>query len=136
MPPTSRRDLAGAFSAMLLLTAAEAGPAKAEELDGELIRATQEAIRLNSHTAAALNACKSVEEESEVWNTLQPAYEAMDGHLELVIGTPCRTPEGFRAKAMVVADWQKNPLSLDPDRDLDDRLVASLLRDLLGRAGA
>ncbi len=37
VPIATRRDLFGTMGALLLLTAAEAGPAKAAELDGDLI---------------------------------------------------------------------------------------------------
>jgi hypothetical protein len=47
-PPVAiatRRDLFGTFGAMLLLSAAEAGPAKAAELDGNLLEAARRSRR-------------------------------------------------------------------------------------------
>ncbi len=51
---TGRRRLFGSAGAMLLLTAAEAGPGTAEELDGELLACCAEAVAADDLRAKAL----------------------------------------------------------------------------------
>ena len=139
-PPVAiatRRDMFGAVGAMLLLTAAEAGPAKAAELDGELLSCCAEALAIDRESNRLWNACP-MEAEHPAW----PAYYAHENATlarwhELVVeisAIPSRTPEGLRAKAAVARSAMPQDRVDDPDPC--DRLAVSLYDDMLGRPGA
>jgi hypothetical protein len=118
-----RRAVAGSGVAMLVLAAAAAGQAKAEELDGELIGLCREACDIHAGSVR-------IEDEREAEGLPIPyktlIYPRTDRWHELcaeIAETPALTPEGMRAKARVLADVVA----------LDEPMVASLCNDLLGR---
>ena len=136
-----RRDAAAGGLAMLVLAAAAAGSAKAEELDGELL--------------ARCTEFQAVEAEMDhIWETLgdrlmaerdahplaQRETEASGRYCELreiIADMPARTPEGLQAKARVVlSEFRGEDNSSDFPGQYDPRgaLALSLARDLIGRA--
>jgi hypothetical protein len=136
----SRRDAAAGGIAMLVLAAAAAGQAKAEELDGELLALCRE-FHANRQEIDAI--WDSYEEKPA--NNGDPRLNR-DGDLcdrylyirEKLAAMPARTPEGIRAKARVILyefhgeDSEKYPGQYNPR----GALVLSLARDLMGRACA
>ena len=138
VPAATRRDLFGAMGALLLLTAAEAGPAKAAELDGRLLAlvARWEPWERERLAVAALDGDDPALEArfdayTAPWHDLM--YEIMDA--------PARTPEGIHAKARVLRALLANhedfgsrhePSSASPS----EHFAWSLVSDILGRAGA
>ena len=109
---------------MLVLAAAAAGSAKAEELDGKLLALCNEACDIHAETNRVEDEHEAqglpVPYETLIWPRVCRWHELCAEIAE----TPAHTPEGMRAKARVLADVIA----------LDDPLVASLCSDLLGRA--
>ena len=139
-PPVSiatRRDLFGTMGAMLLLTAAEAGPAKAAELDGELLACCAEALAIDRESDRLWDACP-MDGEHPAWAAYNAHVDATVPHWQDLVlqisATPARTPEGLRAKAAVARGAMPEDRIDDPDPC--ERLALSLYRDVLGRAGA
>ncbi len=130
---TSRRQLFGAGAALLLLVPAAAGAAKADELDGELIR-----------LCAEIPGCKATIDCYNRDSASDAEWEAADGRwdelVEQIIDTPARTPEGIRAKAAALRCSLHRHLrnSTNPDigltdhADEEDLLAWSLVHDILG----
>jgi hypothetical protein len=135
-----RRGLIGGAS-MLILVAAEAGVAKAEELDGQLL-----ALCAEYHEKE-----DEFDRLSDVFDTLDhtdPEHRRIDGLFSPLVDRiheirdevsdiPARTPEGLRAKAKVSlrdlahgGNADKGPINHA------DRVVWSLCCDVVGRAGA
>ena len=140
-PPVAiatRRDLFGTMGAMLLLTAAEAGLAKAAELDGELLSCCAEMLAIDRESTRLWAICRALPDE----DLHNPAFYAVDAHWDehgdrywelakRLRHMPARTPEGLRQKAMAAL----STMPID-DRGAGGHLVASLLDDVMGRAGA
>jgi hypothetical protein len=136
----SRRDAAAGSLAMLVLAAAAAGQAKAEELDGELLALCRE-FHDNNHEFARL---------TDIYcylDSTTPRGIEIDGKLAVIVerlhelrgeisDLAARTPEGIRAKAAVVlVDLSEDSSgSMEPT---DDQYWSawSLARDVLGRVG-
>ncbi len=118
-----RRSLIGVAS-MLILVAAEAGIAKAEELDGELLALCREAVE---NHAESVRADDFLEQHGGDEQAHQEAmYVRVNRWHEVcaqIAEIPARTPEGMRGKAAVLADVIA----------LESPMVASLCSDLLGR---
>lgn len=136
MPPpvaaATRRDLFGTMGALLLLSAAEAGQAKAAELDGDLLALCDEAVALHETGTAAWGTLDASElsgtdvEPEAAWNMVYAHSATWHDLCEQIAALPARTPEGLVGKAKVLRRVVA----------LEEPLVASLCRDLLGRAGA
>ncbi len=133
-PPVSvatRRDLFGTMGALLLLTAAEAGPAKAAELDGELLALCDEAVALHKRQETAFDAMEeaglllSNPANRPAWDAIYADTDTWHDLCAEIADLPARTPEGLIGKAKVLRRVVA----------LEEPLVASLCRDLLGRAG-
>jgi hypothetical protein len=113
-----RRNLFGAGAAMLLLGATEAGPAKAQELDGELLAACARFLqaeakwrRLNDLVCAAETTFGVHAPEVGRAEAERDAHglECHDAAAAVCL-LPARTPEGLRAKAQAVfAFYQPDP---------------------------
>ncbi len=136
-PPVSivtRRDLFGTMGAMLLLTAAEAGPAKAAELDGELLSLCDEAVALHASSDVATDRLLDAIQDGtrpavargNDWDAVYAQTAAWHALCARIADIPARTPEGLIGKAKLLRRVVA----------LEEPLVASLCRDLLGRAGA
>ena len=136
-PPVSaatRRDLFGTMGAMLLLTAAEAGPAKAVELDGELLALCDKAVALHAASDAVLETLLNAVQDGtrtavvrgDDWDDVYTQSSTWQEVCARIADIPARTPEGLVGKATVLRRVVA----------LEEPLVASLCRDLLGRVGA
>ncbi len=134
-PPVSaatRRDLFGTMGALLLLTAAEAGPAKAAELDGELLALCDEAVALHEGDVAIIDAMEAANlslcgpRGKTAWEAVYAHSDTWRDLCEQIAALPARTPEGLVAKAKVLRRVVA----------LEEPLVASLCRDVLRRVGA
>ncbi len=136
-PPVSvatRRDLFGTMGAMLLLTAVEAGPAKAAELDGELLALCDEAVALHEAGDVALETLLDAVQDGtrpavakgDDWEAVYAESATWHDLCAQIADIPARTPEGLLGKAKVLRRVVA----------LEEPLVASLCRDLLGRVGA
>ena len=144
-PPVSaatRRELFGTMGAMLLLTAVEAGTAKAAELDGELLACCAEALAIDRESDRLWATCLALPDAAA---DDHPAWAAYDAHTETTRGPwhalarrigelPARTPEGLRAK--VAAARSAIPGGRREDPEPCDRLAWSVFEDVLGRAWA
>ena len=138
----TRRNLFGSMGALLLLTAAEAGPAKAGELDGELLACCAEALAIEYESNRLYAVCCALQSRSLSSRLADAAYDAhedatLDTWHELVdriCDLPARTPEGLRQKAAVARSAVPTERRDEPDPV--DRLAWSVFGDVLGRAGA
>lgn len=112
---------------MLLLAAAAAGQAKAAELDGELLALEAEFHRHSAEADKQFHLSTRCDDPAEqaAEAAMKRAGHAWDRMAEL----PARTPEGLRAKATAIEAYLPEYY---PDDDVP-RLVASLLRDIMGR---
>lgn len=129
-PPVSaatRRDLLGTVGALLLLTAAEAGPAKAAELDGELLACCAEADRLETRAEALIAGLPLDLPLAPGWWEAEQMDDEAYSLRERVVRLPARTPEGMQAKAGIV-------LSRLEANGIASEIARSLARDLMGRA--
>ena len=115
VPVATRRDLFGTMGAMLLLTAAEAGPAKAVELDGELLAACA-ALGIADRAMAAAEANPRVDVPD-----MGPLCDRRADLLLVMAGIPARTPEGIRSKA----ESLRAALRFDVPSMLDDTFEGS-----------
>jgi hypothetical protein len=139
-PPVSiatRRDLFGTVGAMMLLTAAEAGQAKAAELDGDLLALCAEAGELDKETDRLYDIFTEGVVGSPVESAAYAQLHAVNGRwhetIRAIAAMPARTPEGLRAKAAMTLAAMPQEQKDDPDPFV---LVAmSLFDDMLGRAG-
>ena len=132
VPSATRRDLFGTIGAMLLLSAAEAGPAKAAELDGELLALCDQAVAIHEQDAVAFDAIEDAGLEMNspagkaAWDAIYARSATWRDLCDRITDLPARTPEGMAGKAKVLRRVVA----------LEEPLVASLCRDILGRAGA
>ena len=126
-PATGRRDLFGTMGAMLLLTAAEAGSAKAAELDQELLTCCEAGRRLKSDAGALVAGISS---PGPIWDQHEALVDEYCAFFERAAEIPARTPEGLQAKAWIVLAQQ------DIDDGLALEVACSLARDVLGRVSA
>ena len=140
LPPVSgatRRNLFGTMGAMLLLTAAEAGPAKATELDGELLAAFARWQPWDRERIA-------VESLADDDPTYDDRFTAYSGHWHArmleIMDLPARTPEGICCKATVLRSLLQNHTGIGPYPNESvtpsEAFAWSLVNDMLGRAGA
>ena len=134
---TSRRQLFGSGAALLLMAPVASG--KAAELDGELLAVCAEfdalERQLNAMHTGGANAIADHDERDAAQRPLQ---ERQSDLLDRMCELPARTPEGVLAKARSLDLWDKGQIEENGTADgyWDERMLASLMRDLLGRAGA
>ncbi len=138
----TRRDLFGTMGALFLLTAAEAGPAKAAELDGELLARCAEALAIDRESNRLWDAAVAAAADAPAGH---PAWQAYDDNEDATLGEwhdlvrrisgmPARTPEGLRMKAAVARSAM--PGERKDDLAPCDRLALSLYADMIGSAVA
>jgi hypothetical protein len=138
----TRREVFGASVAMLVVGAAEAGSAKAAELDGELLAACArfhwlegEYGRLCRLTDWPLNHIMTPAEEA-----LQARFDAIAEQQrelgERLAEAKPRTPEGLRAKARATLAYMNDDPSKDDENlsGMIGRLERSIIRDVADRA--
>ena len=137
VPAATRRNLFGAAGAMLLLSAAEAGPAKAAELDGELLAAIAqwEPWERERHAVEALDGDDPTY-DARFDAYAEPWHECMQDIMDL----PARTPEGIQGKTRVLRALLQNHAGhgsgLHEGSSPSEHFAWSLCQDMLGRAGA
>ena len=135
-----RRGLIGGAS-MLILVAAEAGVAKAEELDGELLQAAADFHRLRAQDKAFWKTL-SDDPGNVIWdqhNAPDGRWTRIDEAADRVAELPAKTPEGLRAKATVVEALMIEHHGEQLEEGCEDeqvRLAMSLACDVLGKARA
>lgn len=119
-----RRTVLGVGASMLLLTAAAAGQAKAQELDGELLRLCSDLHACQRRIDDLTSRDVDFDDEMTAWCRIFDEISAI----------PVRTPEGLRAKASVV-ELELNLSRIHGELpDASAELAFSLVRDILGRA--
>ena len=144
-PPVSvatRRDLFGTMGALPLLTAAEADPAKAAELDGDLFACCAEALAIEAESNRLFRIAADAGDDASPDHPAWLAHDAYDDAtnprwhklVEHIAGMPARTPEGLRMKAAVARSAITQERRDFPDPA--DNLAWSVLTDVLGRASA
>ena len=121
----TRRQLFGAPAAMLLVGRAGAGEGKARELDGRLLGLTAELLAIH----ARADGLETQDDDAALSDVLDDYWEIADQIEEI----PARTPEGIQAKARVLLSVVE--MVGQEEGALSDHM-GSLLRDILGRAGA
>lgn len=133
----SRRTLFGAGAA-LLLTPVAADPAKAPEIDGELLArcaefqaADLEQDRVSARLAALPNGTPRLVHDP-IWAQLEKAMIRWNGALDSIIRLPARTPEGIVAKAAALRVATSQAMDTAPDAH--ELLALSLADDIAGRA--
>jgi hypothetical protein len=127
--------IGAAGGATLLLAATEAGQAKAEELDGELLAACDAWWANIAETDALLNPVEHLPSNhpdaklawARHWNELNPRVHELKWQIAEMAA---RTPEGLRAKARAARRMLN--YGLDGGVMDDDALYASVLHDILG----
>jgi hypothetical protein len=124
---------------MLVLAAAAAGSAKAQELDGELLQAAADFHRLRAKDRAAWSALPNIKAWEEArwdWcNSEEGDWTLIDAAIDRIKELPARTPEGVRAKAGVAQAllFENNKPSIEEGCEDEEVAVAmSLCRDILG----
>lgn len=127
-------------AALLLLAPVAAGPAKATEIDGELL------ARCGEYQAADREAAQiSCELEGLPDGTSRLVHDPVSARLHAamtrsadalgsIINLPARTPEGIAAKAAVLRIATSDGMYTAPD--LHELLALSLADDITGRAAA
>jgi hypothetical protein len=138
-PPVAiatRRDLLGTMGALLLLSAAEADPAKAAELDGNLLDACAEFSQADRLMGASFRDA-AISHEAGVALTSH-----RDGLLAIIAGLPARLPRGCKRKRRRhgrAMDTDLPEMLVDTFQDCAQpwhTLLDALCRDMTGRAGA
>ena len=103
--------------------------------DDALIDACQAFIAWEERSRALYAGPTRIEDDDERDLALVPIEAQQEPLFNRICATPAVTPEGARAKAAALVAWA--PDYLTPESGCwDDRLMASLLADLTGRASA
>ena len=128
---------------MLVLAAAAAGSAKAEELDGKLLAAVaelQERVAEHEGLKPVIRGPDG-EEADRVWKYCDEfLFDRMDELVDTITDSPAQTPEGIRAKASALELWLNRWVVTERDGAFEDEaephelLAMSLARDIAGRA--
>ena len=134
-----RRGLVGPGASLLLLAGAAmkaAPPAEAAgSPDAELLRVCAEFDALERQYVA-LHGVETIEEE----HANEPLINVVSARQQHLLDRLCElratTMQGLRAKAETLANWDPTSTDEDPGRYWDDRMVASLVCDILAQAGA
>lgn len=138
--PTSRRDQAGFGGALLLLTAAAGGQAKAaDELDGALIAFASEYARLQDEYCVVCSGIDELPDGGPEKEGREARLAAISDRQEELCGLLCgmrpSTPEGLRAKAhAALCRMADGGTDATKPISRDNYLPWSLVNDLLARA--
>jgi hypothetical protein len=132
-----RRDVAAGGISMLVLAAAAAAQAKAQELDGELLALCAEFQAVEDESDCLGKKYAVVDSSSLEGGRLQAEQDVLVSRIyelrEAISDLPPRTPEGIKAKTRVTFH------DLSPNEEWPEYAEAwmtfSVLRDILGRAG-
>lgn len=137
-PGMHRRAALVNSAALLLLASAAAGPAKATEIDGELLARCAEYQAADRESDLISGELQGLPDgaprlvHDPIWSRLEAAMTHANTALDRIIHLPARTPEGIAAKAAVlrVATSQ----AMDSAPDAHELLALSLADDIAGRA--
>ncbi len=135
MSGSTRRGLLGGAAVLAVAPVAPAMSAHPHP-DRELIAVCAEfdAIErhINSHYAGG---SRNIEDDEERDVAIAPFQEAQEPLLERIIALRATTPDGFKARARTLALWNQDAMrQIGPGHYLEDRMLAALLRDLVGEA--
>ncbi len=141
-----RRSLMGSGVAMLVLAAAAAGEAKATELDGGLLQLCSEfrsyqaeLDQINREGRQGLRRPKDHPRELALDAAVDHWCELWHDRLDTITTTPAHTPEGLRAKALVLKIAVEAFAAPGYDETVEQNaaqhelLAWSLANDILGR---
>ncbi len=137
--PTRRGLLGGAVASLAAAPAGMPGsvvvpPVADHHPDAALIAVCAEfdAIErhINSHYAGG---SRNIEDDDERDVAIAPFQEAQAPLLERIIALRATTPGGFMARARTLALWDQDAMRhIGPGHYLEDRMLAALLRDMVG----
>lgn len=136
---TDRRSLMGSGLAVLLLAAAATGDAKAQELDGELLRLCTDYQSLATRIEnIGKDWDATVDLTVEQDRTFTAKMNIIQGQqaevMEKIEGIAAATPEGLRAKVLVLEVELQDEMDTDGCfADSRASLAWSLVQDMLGR---
>ncbi len=102
--------------------------------DAVLLAACASFDTLERHYVAGFSGKGMTHDEEEARSdALQPIQNAQEPLVDIIAATPAKTLEGIRAKAASLSLWDAGEIEKDggPDGDTNERLLASLMRDLL-----
>ncbi len=89
---------------------------------------------INSHYAGG---SRKIEDDEERDGAIAPFQEAQAPLLERIIALRATTLDGFMARARTLALWDLDAMrQIGPGHYLEDRMLAALLRDMVGEARA
>ena len=132
--PVNRRHLAGASGAALLIGLA--GPAKAAELDGELLARVSDFVAFLAAERTAYGAMTEAQRRDADTQRHQAAFRGIASLEEVMAAEiariPARTPEGARAKARALVWHHGGDDVAQAGWALGTGLFESLLADLTG----
>jgi hypothetical protein len=138
--PTRRRLLSAcagaAFAGAALVIAMPDAPA-AEHPDAELLAALAEfdALEVQIHPPTHL-APQTFEAEQDFDNNIEPLRDRQRVVLAQICTLRATTPEGWQARARSFVVWKEGigrpPEKDNPDGYHDGRMIAALIRDLVG----
>ncbi len=85
---------------------------------------------INSHYAGG---SREIDDDEERDVAIAPFQEAQDPLLERIIALRATTPGGLKARARTLASWDQDAMRhIGPGHYLEDRMLAALLRDMMG----
>ncbi len=115
----------------------QAGPNMAGEADAELLRFCAEFDALERQSQAALNGVTTLEAEEHADLLTEAIRERQEALLDRICSMPCTTAEGRAALAASFVLWDNEIYieSDDPNADANERLIAALIRSVLGTPG-
>ncbi len=133
MRTPTRRGLLGGAAVLAVAPVAPAMSAYPHP-DRELIAVCAEfdAIErhINSHFAGG---SRKIEDDDERDGAVAPFQEAQEPLLERIIALRATTSDGFKARARTLAGWNQDAMrQIGPGHYLEDRMLAALLRDMVG----
>ena len=134
-----RRDAATGGFAMLVLAAAAAGSAKAQELDGDLLETAATINRLFAEDARHSAIMQSVDriDHDRLWVEVdETVWRPLNAAVDRLAKLEARTPEGVAAKARVtefiLLRYHGDVIEEGCEGE-EIRLAMSLVKDITGR---
>jgi len=142
MIASTRRSLLG--GAAVALAAAPVGspgnvvvpPVADHHPDAALIAVCAEFDAIERHIVSHYaGGSRKIEDDEERDVAIAPFQEAQAPLLERIIALRATTPDGFMARARTLALWDLDAMrQIGPGHYLEDRMLAALLRDMVGEA--
>ena len=135
--PVARRRLLATAAGLAAALAPAAALAAASSPDAELIRLCGEFDALQRRILALYpEGATPIEDDNERAEAIAPLSDAQDELLDRICALRATTPAGIkaRAKTLVLFVPDKAECADDEGGYVDERMIAALLRDLVGRA--